>query len=333
MLSGKIICILSFILAIPLTPFAQDAKSAEEIHNDAINRHRDQMDRRNFDYDHATCTHLFPAGIVRDKKVILSGYIKTENLTGGYAALWWHTDRKFNLYNIENMPFRAPKGTTGWAHFSISIPVKHDAVACDFGCLMVGKGKAWFDSLDMEIDGIPYQEYAALNGIPEASMPFLNFDFEIPGKNNQPAVWNSYSGKDHIMVLDSIVKYSGKYSLRMEWKDRTLDTIVKQVEDTTKKQDDVIEHPATMEIPAAVADTVKMHLQQSGSGTSSASAILYIESTGPVNVSILNTYKKIIIHKDSVRNVDISTLTNGIYNVQIFNDKGMLLKSGKILKE
>lgn len=302
------------------------------MHWDAVNRHRDQMERGgNFLYDYATAGNMFPVEIARDKEIILSGYIKTENLKDGWAGLWWHTDRKNNLYDISNMRLTGPHGTTDWTKYELKIHVKKNAEYVDFGCVMAGRGTAWFDKLEIEIDGIPYNEYPVLMSIDtnKTKLPFLDLDFEALTKEGKPAEWGLHNGDDFFVNLDSAVKFSGKYSLRIGPKDHSPE----------KKQAPIIDsntEPKVLndfKIPPVAKDTIKMYLRQSGSGTSTASAILYIETRGTVNVSILNAARKLLIHKDGVKSVDISELANGVYNVEIYDTKGLLLKSGKLMKE
>ncbi len=300
-------------------------KTAEDLHWDAINRHRDGVERGgNFIYDYATCANVFPLDVAKGREIVLSGYIKTDDLKEGWAGLWWHTDRRYNLYDISNMQMNGPHGTTDWTYFSIKVHVKKEAISTDFGCVMSGKGTAWFDKLEVEIDGMTYKEFPILtskdtNYIKE---PFLNLDFEAPPINKDAIVWSLNGGGDYIVVIDSTVKYSGKYSLRIGPKPHPPKI------DSNNLPDPIVELPKPTEIPHVVTDSIKMYLRQS-----SSSAIVYFETPAKINVSVLNADKKVLLHKDDVKSVDISALSNGIYNIEVYNETGALLKSGKVLKE
>jgi len=81
----------------------------------------------------------------------LSGYIKTENVTDGYAGLWMRIDPQIGF---DNMNDRGVTGTTDWAAYEITLPLnpkKTDKIV--IGGLLVGKGKMWLDNLQVSIDG------------------------------------------------------------------------------------------------------------------------------------------------------------------------------------
>ncbi len=300
-------------------------KTAADLHWDAINRHRDAIERGGaFEYDYATCANVFPLEVARGREITLSGYIKTDNLKDGWAGLWWHTDRRYNLYDISNMQMNGPHGTTDWTYFSVRVHVKKEAISTDFGCVMAGKGTAWFDKLEIEIDGMSYKEFPILTS-PDTNyikVPFLNLDFEAPPINHKVEAWSLNGGGDYQVELDSTTKYSGKYSLRIGPKPHPPKI------DSNKPPEVVLEPPKKMEIPNAVQDSIKMYLRQS-----SSNAIVYFETAAKINVNVLNASKKVLIHKDDVKSVDISELANGVYNIEVYSETGALLKSGKVMKE
>jgi len=91
------------------------------------------------------------------KEIELKGYIKTENVATGYAGLWMRLDGedKKNM-GFDNMQDRGIKGNTDWKVYSIKLPYKGDDVkAIHVGGLLIGDGKAWFDHLELLIDGQP----------------------------------------------------------------------------------------------------------------------------------------------------------------------------------
>lgn len=85
------------------------------------------------------------------KKITLTGYIKTENVTDGYAGLWMRIDP---FIAFENMNKNGVKGTTDWSKYEITLkmnPEKTKQIVV--GGLLVGKGKMWLDELKITIDG------------------------------------------------------------------------------------------------------------------------------------------------------------------------------------
>ncbi len=85
------------------------------------------------------------------KKISLSGYIKTEHVTDGYAGLWMRIDPAIAF---DNMNQNGIKGTTDWTRYEITLdmnPEKTKQIV--IGGLLVGKGKMWLDDLQVSIDG------------------------------------------------------------------------------------------------------------------------------------------------------------------------------------
>jgi len=85
------------------------------------------------------------------KKITLSGFIKTEEVTDGYAGLWMRIDPNIAF---DNMSQNGVTGTTDWQEYIITLdlnPEKTQAIV--IGGLLVGKGKMWLDDLRVSIDG------------------------------------------------------------------------------------------------------------------------------------------------------------------------------------
>lgn len=85
------------------------------------------------------------------KEIRLTGFIKTENVTEGYAGLWVRIDPEVGF---DNMNDRGATGTTDWKKYEIVLPLdpkKTERIIV--GGLLVGKGKMWLDDLSVSIDG------------------------------------------------------------------------------------------------------------------------------------------------------------------------------------
>lgn len=81
----------------------------------------------------------------------LSGFIKTENVTDGYAGLWMRIDPQVAF---DNMYKTGITGSTDWKKYTITLrldPGITDKIT--IGGLLVGKGKMWLDNLQVSIDG------------------------------------------------------------------------------------------------------------------------------------------------------------------------------------
>ena len=59
------------------------------------------------------------------KKITLSGYIKTENITEGYAGLWMRIDPSIDF---DNMNKNGIKGTTEWTQYEITLVMNPEKI-------------------------------------------------------------------------------------------------------------------------------------------------------------------------------------------------------------
>lgn len=145
-------------------------------------------------------TGSFPVQAAAGKRIRYSGYIKTENITRGFAGLWWRVDGASGVLAFDNMQDRGVKGTTEWKRYEIDLPVAADAKNINFGALHSGDGSAWFDGLSVEIDSVPYTELSQMDP-----------DFE----STAPKIFTGGNGYQVQFVSDGF--HSGKQSLRMKY--------------------------------------------------------------------------------------------------------------------
>ena len=109
------------------------------------------------------CSFSIPAKY-SGKKITLTGYLKTENVSDGWAGLWMRIDPEVSF---DNMQKRGVTGTTGWKKYSITLdldPKKAQQIVV--GGLLTGKGKLWIDNLQISIDGRPLSEATAKKMLP-----------------------------------------------------------------------------------------------------------------------------------------------------------------------
>ncbi len=98
-------------------------------------------------------TSSFPVSIAAGHKVTYSGWIRTEGVTSGFAGLWWRVDGPDGTLAFDNMRDRGITGDTGWTRCVVELEVDTTATHINFGCLLPGDGTAWFDDLQVELDG------------------------------------------------------------------------------------------------------------------------------------------------------------------------------------
>ncbi len=121
----------------------------------------------------------FPARDVAGHHVRYSGWIRTQDVSNS-AGLWWRADAEGGVSAFDNMESQHVAGTRGWHRYALEldIPAKADHVV--FGALMSGTGKAWFDSLAIEIDGKPWKDPGRLDLALESADGPAGFRVEPP---------------------------------------------------------------------------------------------------------------------------------------------------------
>lgn len=101
---------------------------------------------------------------VRGKTVRVSGWIRTADVNATayaaspFAGLWMRVDTPEGnaTGGFDNMSDRGPSGTTGWQRFELEIDVPQNATAVTIGTILVGGGRAWFDDLEITVNGRRY---------------------------------------------------------------------------------------------------------------------------------------------------------------------------------
>ena len=84
------------------------------------------------------------------KRIRMSGYIKSENVTK-LAGLWVRVDVGKTVVSFDNMHDRSVTGTTDWKKYEIILDVPTNATMISYGALLAGTGQIWFDNLTFEI--------------------------------------------------------------------------------------------------------------------------------------------------------------------------------------
>ena len=162
-------------------------------------------DALHIDQSFAGSGATLPVQAVTGKHVTLSGYLRTEDLTAGYAGLWIRADGAASkLLAFSDMHDANVTGTTSWKRYEISIDVPANATYVVFGAIQSGNGTAWVDSMAIAINGVPYRND---NGDDKA----IDLDFE----SATPRGFNTW-GEGYEIAIDSTVAQSGKQSLRMK---------------------------------------------------------------------------------------------------------------------
>jgi erythromycin esterase-like protein len=140
-----------------------------------------------------------PVAAARGKQVRLSGHIRTRDVKG-WTGFWLRANKGKRVVGFDNMQKRAPRGTSDWAEYAVTVEVPQDATAVVFGMLLSGAGTAWFDGLKVEMDGEEYKDVE-------------RYDFDFEGE--EPGGFGGGSpGYRH--SLDREAPRSGKQCLKLE---------------------------------------------------------------------------------------------------------------------
>ena len=94
------------------------------------------------------------------KRIKITGYIKTENVTD-WSGMWLRIDpiKSISAEYFDNMGNRPIKGTTNWTKYKIVLDVPTNSNSMNFGVLLKGNGKVWIDNLNIEIIGTTKEKF------------------------------------------------------------------------------------------------------------------------------------------------------------------------------
>ena len=107
---------------------------------------------------------LITPEMYQGNKITLSGYIKTENVTQGWAGLGMLLNYEQEYLDMSN---NGITGTTDWQKYEISLNMNPTlAQSIIIGVLLEGNGKIWVDDLRVTIDGKDIQKIQLLKPKP-----------------------------------------------------------------------------------------------------------------------------------------------------------------------
>ena len=89
----------------------------------------------------------------KGKKLTLKGFIRTENVSDGFAGLWLRVDCNAGVLSFDNMQRQGSKGTNDWKEYTIEVEFNEEEANTIYaGALLVGKGKIWLDNFHLLVD-------------------------------------------------------------------------------------------------------------------------------------------------------------------------------------
>jgi transcriptional regulator with XRE-family HTH domain len=86
------------------------------------------------------------------KRIKMMAYIKSENVSE-WAGMWLRVDSKVTGKSVsfDNMQDRPIKGSKDWTKYEIILDVPVESGTLNYGVLISGTGKVWFDDLSFKI--------------------------------------------------------------------------------------------------------------------------------------------------------------------------------------
>ncbi|MFV0304439.1 MAG: multiprotein-bridging factor 1 family protein [Moheibacter sp.] len=86
------------------------------------------------------------------KRVKMTAYIKSKDIKNR-AGMWMRVDSRQpkKTLSFDNMKERPIKGTTNWTKYEIILDVPEESGMLNYGVLINGTGKVWFDNVRFEI--------------------------------------------------------------------------------------------------------------------------------------------------------------------------------------
>jgi len=99
-----------------------------------------------------------PAYKVQGKHIHFGGYIKTENVTNGKASFYMRFESKSGILFEGYTPSNGITGTHDWNYYSIDTVISDNVTYITIEARFNGTGTAWFDHIDVSIDGVPFTD-------------------------------------------------------------------------------------------------------------------------------------------------------------------------------
>jgi len=128
-----------------------------------------------------TLMQLFEPGPFKEKRVRMSAFVKTSNVSD-WAAMWMRVDDATGEIAFDNMQGRPLTGTADWQRCEIVLDVPATATRIALGVLLNGSGTVWMSELKLEPVG---DDVASTDLLAERAPPLgsaTNIGFDEHGK-------------------------------------------------------------------------------------------------------------------------------------------------------
>lgn len=107
----------------------------------------------------AIFSQTLPATLVAGRDVSLSGWIRTQDVKEGFADLFLIECERvdYNKYPLDTLK-RGVRNSSEWTRISLSRRIDEHTSGVEIGGILKGSGAAWFDNLELTIDGKPFRD-------------------------------------------------------------------------------------------------------------------------------------------------------------------------------
>ncbi|WP_302258237.1 erythromycin esterase family protein [uncultured Alistipes sp.] len=105
--------------------------------------------------------HIFPKTLAAGKELEVSGWIKTRDIEqDGFAGFHLFEKNRDGKFREHLDTIQAVRKTSDWTHISTKTKIGNDAEYIALSGILKGKGTAWFDNIELRIDGRKYEDKA-----------------------------------------------------------------------------------------------------------------------------------------------------------------------------
>jgi len=95
---------------------------------------------------------IFSPLLKSTKTVKISGYIKTENITDGFAGMAIRLNGDISTIAQADSGNGSKTGTNDWSLIEVELPLTPEVVSVSFAIQNAGRGRAWFDDIQISVD-------------------------------------------------------------------------------------------------------------------------------------------------------------------------------------
>ena len=105
--------------------------------------------------------HIFPKTLAAGKELEVSGWIKTRDIEqDGFAGFHLFEKNRDGKFREHLDTIQVVRKTSDWTHISTKTKIGNDAEYIALSGILKGKGTAWFDNIELRIDGVRYEDKA-----------------------------------------------------------------------------------------------------------------------------------------------------------------------------